>query len=37
MLTEANPKFRMIYQPVYSPWVNHVEGAMAGTAYDNNP
>ncbi|KLW11696.1 hypothetical protein SK47_04385 [Enterobacter sp. BWH52] len=20
-----NPKFRVIYQPVYSPWVNHVE------------
>ena len=23
---KANPKFRVIYQPVYSPWVNHVEG-----------
>ena len=22
---KANPKFRLIYQPVYSPWVNHVE------------
>jgi transposase len=22
---KANPKFRVIYQPVYSPWVNHVE------------
>ncbi|MBG6240370.1 MAG: IS630 family transposase [Candidatus Symbiopectobacterium sp. Clec_Harlan] len=22
---EENPKFRVIYQPVYSPWVNHVE------------
>ncbi|MBP2850168.1 IS630 family transposase [Dickeya oryzae] len=22
---EANPKFKVIYQPVYSPWVNHVE------------
>lgn len=22
---KANPKFRMIYQPVYSPWVNHIE------------
>lgn len=22
---KANPKFRIIYQPVYSPWVNHVE------------
>lgn len=21
----ANPKFRVIYQPIYSPWVNHVE------------
>ncbi|CCG89031.1 Insertion element IS630 uncharacterized 39 kDa protein ISO-IS200 39 kDa protein [Erwinia piriflorinigrans CFBP 5888] len=20
-----NPKFRVIYQPVYSPWVNHAE------------
>lgn len=24
-LLKANPKFRVIYQPVYSPWVNHVE------------
>lgn len=24
-LQKANPKFRGIYQPVYSPWVNHVE------------
>ncbi|EHX8007852.1 transposase, partial [Escherichia coli] len=23
---KANTKFRVIYQPVYSPWVNHVEG-----------
>lgn len=22
---KENPKFRVIYQPVYSPWVNHVE------------
>ncbi|MEH4990399.1 IS630 family transposase [Enterobacter asburiae] len=22
---KANPKFSVIYQPVYSPWVNHVE------------
>nr|WP_169050447.1 IS630 family transposase [Brenneria salicis]NMN91421.1 transposase [Brenneria salicis ATCC 15712 = DSM 30166] len=22
---KQNPKFRVIYQPVYSPWVNHVE------------
>lgn len=22
---KENPKFRGIYQPVYSPWVNHVE------------
>ncbi|KGM61453.1 hypothetical protein EL76_2471 [Escherichia coli G3/10] len=22
---KTNPKFRVIYQPVYSPWVNHVE------------
>lgn len=22
---KVNPKFRVIYQPVYSPWVNHVE------------
>ncbi|ARF52312.1 hypothetical protein DSJ_24000 (plasmid) [Pantoea stewartii subsp. stewartii DC283] len=22
---KANPKFRVIYQPIYSPWVNHVE------------
>lgn len=22
---KANPKFRGIFQPVYSPWVNHVE------------
>jgi transposase len=22
---KATPKFRVIYQPVYSPWVNHVE------------
>lgn len=22
---KANPKFRIIYQPVYSPWINHVE------------
>ncbi|MEW5562632.1 IS630 family transposase [Enterobacter asburiae] len=22
---KKNPKFRVIYQPVYSPWVNHVE------------
>ncbi|MEY8024835.1 transposase, partial [Klebsiella quasipneumoniae] len=22
---KANQKFRVIYQPVYSPWVNHVE------------
>jgi len=22
---KGNPKFRVIYQPVYSPWVNHVE------------
>lgn len=22
---KANPKFNVIYQPVYSPWVNHVE------------
>jgi transposase len=22
---KANPKFRVFYQPVYSPWVNHVE------------
>ncbi|MDU1922797.1 IS630 family transposase, partial [Enterobacter sp.] len=22
---KRNPKFRVIYQPVYSPWVNHVE------------
>ncbi|WP_223881515.1 transposase [Affinibrenneria salicis] len=22
---KANPKFRVIYQPVYSHWVNHVE------------
>lgn len=22
---KANPKFRVIYQPVYSPWVDHVE------------
>lgn len=24
-LPKVNPKFRGIYQPVYSPWVNHVE------------
>lgn len=24
-LLKANPKFRVIYHPVYSPWVNHVE------------
>jgi len=22
---KANPKLRVIFQPVYSPWVNHVE------------
>lgn len=22
---KANPKFNVIYQPVYSPWVNHIE------------
>ncbi|AOT35266.1 hypothetical protein AD05_5092 [Escherichia coli 5-366-08_S4_C2] len=22
---KANPNFRVIYQPVYSPWVNHIE------------
>lgn len=22
---KQNPKFRIIYQPVYSPWVNHIE------------
>lgn len=22
---KANPKVRVIYQPVYSPWVNHIE------------
>jgi transposase len=22
---KCNPKFRVIYQPVYSPWVNHIE------------
>lgn len=22
---KENPKFRIIYQPIYSPWVNHVE------------
>lgn len=22
---QQNPKFRVIYQSVYSPWVNHVE------------
>jgi len=22
---KGNPKFRVIYQPVYSPWVNHVK------------
>uniref|UniRef100_UPI000AEBCEC9 IS630 family transposase n=1 Tax=Type-E symbiont of Plautia stali TaxID=1560357 RepID=UPI000AEBCEC9 len=22
---KANPKFSVLYQPVYSPWVNHVE------------
>ena len=22
---KANPKFRVIYQPVYSPWANRVE------------
>lgn len=22
---KQNPKFRLIFQPVYSPWVNHIE------------
>ena len=22
---KANPKFNVVYQPVYSPWVNHIE------------
>lgn len=34
---KENPKFRVIYQPVYSPRVNHVERVVAGAARDNNP
>ena len=37
---KANPKFRGIYQPVYSPWVNHVERlwqALHETIIRNHP
>lgn len=36
---EANPKFIVIYQPVYSPWVNHIEQlwlALHGTITRNH-